>query len=314
MSCGRGDQHVKASILSWLDGDDRPVHFEGSSSASQAEPMTAYSTNESWFESSEIRTPDPTAARAQQRDQSSFRKSQPFIPESHHKAQTVTNRVTEDQAAPVSILTEARQMRLCHDYRTRPYLLPDCVPPCSETFSDDLDDPAGATDVGLLAALSILNDDGICDKWEVDRDTAAFLAAIIAEGKANGSCTPLQDLCRDRRHLKIEEPLLPCDHTLELRQVKSRNVVELDVRHLEPFAVSDEEDEGLPWPTQLQSLPSQMDKEISLERLDVDQQTLEYIRAVTQLPMLNENVMTTESNHVEKVLSATFGIGGADQT
>ena len=101
--------------------------------------------------------------------------------------------------------------------------------------------------VALLAALGALNGVNSYEKWDVDKESAGFLASVVTLGKDDGSPMELRDIHVDFRDLKVMEPLLHCDPDLELQQLRRRNQVNISPRGIAPIPLQEGEGDVFRW-------------------------------------------------------------------
>ncbi|KAI7160171.1 hypothetical protein KC316_g13519 [Hortaea werneckii] len=153
----------------------------------------------------------------------------------------------------------------------------------------DLTDPCG---LSTAALLDMLRNTVTSEKWDVDRESANFLAEVATADRhpctpwdADGSRVPFQDL-------KIMEPLLATDHELDIQRLEARNTVSISTNDIEPVSVDIERDEGLQWPSRYACLPIELHREFASARLDIGKDVVDYLRDIAHpIPMNEREIM-----------------------
>lgn len=106
-------------------------------------------------------------------------------------------------------------------------------------------------------------DGALVEKITVENQTLSFIASTLklaTLGLAEGEKFLSQDFCRSER-LRLEEPLMRDGFVLP----KPKN----DIKDFEPLQVSEENDEGLKWSTQVRSDVREFEKKLRAEKLDM---------------------------------------------
>ncbi|TKA82467.1 hypothetical protein B0A55_02172 [Friedmanniomyces simplex] len=170
------------------------------------------------------------------------------------------------------LLEEARAEGLCHDTLLDYPLASACVPTPPTPLAGDLDEWPGLAPDHKAAAVDLV-DNG--ERWDVDRESAEFLASLLVLGKADVPFLVFEEGCLIFTDLKIDEPILQCHPDVEVRRLRDRNAVKLASCGFKPFALDAEEGESVSWPSANLVLPTEKEKEVASEKLDVDAWLLE---------------------------------------
>lgn len=191
----------------------------------------------------------------------------------------------EDELLP---LEYARYYGLTKDFFLE-HLLPCTQPPSPEHLQADLRDPDSTLNVALLVSLGALEGHTVHGRWDVDKESAKFLASVLAlckeenwqDGSASGGALKLKDL-------KLEEPILVSDPELDLEQLRHRNMITISTDGIEPFKLDENKNEGFSWTPEDLRLPSGKDRSVAHERLDIDHETIEVLKEISTAPCLDE--------------------------
>lgn len=197
-----------------------------------------------------------------------------------------------------SFSEQARSLGLCRDHSLENPLKFTKTQTPSETVQLDFTDPAG---VSTAALLDMLRNTIANEKWDVDRESANFLADVATIDKhpwdprdADGSQMSLRDL-------KIIEPVLTTDHELDMQRLGARNSVTISTNDIEPIPVDVERDEGLQWPSRYVCLPSELEANFASARLDIGKDVVDYLCDIAQPAFVNERVVMDSVLQVDKV-------------
>ncbi|KAK1821229.1 hypothetical protein LTR12_004286 [Friedmanniomyces endolithicus] len=189
--------------------------------------------------------------------------------------------VNEEVAAitALDLLEEARAEGLCHDtFLDHPFASAS-MPTPPRSAADDLDHWPGLTSAHKVAALDLI-DHG--EKWDVDKESAEFLASVIAFGKADDGVLTLKDSSTTFTDLKVDEPILQCDPHVEVQNLKDRNAVKLTTLGLEPFALDKHKGESVYWASTHLQLPTMKDNEVASEKFEVSEDVVTLLREIAQ--------------------------------
>lgn len=198
----------------------------------------------------------------------------------------------DDELAP---LAYARRHGLITSYlHEQPFRAADPAPSPTVVCAD-LEDPESTLNISDIANVKELNGITVSEKWDVDKETATFLASLLALGKDDGpmhsrqNCGPLY-----LRDLRLEEPLLSSDPEVDVWRLKRRKTVAISSDGMRPFELKDEEGESFTWSTSELRAPAEKDELIANEKLDVDRETMEYLKDIMSLgcPADEENMNT----------------------
>ncbi|KAK1037908.1 hypothetical protein LTS16_012526 [Friedmanniomyces endolithicus] len=189
--------------------------------------------------------------------------------------------VDEEAAAmtAVDLLEEARAEGLCHDTCLDHPFASACMPTPPASAADDLDHWPGLTSAHRVAAHDLV-DHG--EKWDVDRESAEFLASLLAFSKADNRVLAFDDSSATFTDLKMDEPILQCDPHVELQMLKDRNAVKLSTQGLELFALDREKGESVYWASTDLHLPMMKDNEVASERFEVSEDVVALLRDIAQ--------------------------------
>lgn len=160
------------------------------------------------------------------------------------------------------------------------YLQEEIQYPASLPFTDaNLADPSGSENVEELVARK-RSEGYFQERWEVDKETATFLALLARDENADKTEDMRYYLPTPLRHLKAEEPVLQCDPATEMRAVLKRNEVHLTSKGMTSFELDANNDESLEWGTTNLALPERMKKELAAEKWHVDNETMAFMKSV----------------------------------
>ncbi|KAK1071858.1 hypothetical protein LTR74_002958 [Friedmanniomyces endolithicus] len=189
--------------------------------------------------------------------------------------------VDEEAAAmtALDLLEEARAEGLCHDTCLDHPFASAFMPTPPASAADDLDHWPGLTSAHRVAAHDLV-DHG--EKWDVDRESAEFLASLLAFSKADNRVLAFDDISATFTDLKMDEPILQCDPHDELQMLKDRNAVKLSTQGLELFALDREKGESVYWASTDLHLPMMKDNEVASERFAVSEDVVALLRDIAQ--------------------------------
>ncbi|KAK4544468.1 hypothetical protein LTR36_004359 [Oleoguttula mirabilis] len=209
---------------------------------------------------------------------------------------------------PMSLLDEARALGLCQNYFTEDPWESACLPTPPETLTADIADPPGVQSIALLVALGALNGAHTYEKWNVDKESAGFLASVLALGRDDSYPVELQDAHVTFSDLKLPEPLLLCDPELELQRLKRRNEVSISAQGVKPFPLNVDKGESFQWaPSELELL-AQKDQLVALEKLEVGRNVICYLRDIANPTALSNSEMIHALVESDVVSSFHFAI------
>jgi len=190
-----------------------------------------------------------------------------------------------------SPIGDAQSISLCEEYMLDNPLTSACIPTPPKTLADDLADPPEVQSIALLAAPGVLNGTNAYEKWDVDRDSAGFLASVLALGRGDGSPRQLEDGYISFSDLKLMEPLLHVDPQLDMQQLKRRNRVTISARGIKEIPLSTGKDKSVEWPPKSLDLLMQMEGKIASDKMEVSKDVMEYLRAIADPPRLSYTEM-----------------------
>lgn len=160
------------------------------------------------------------------------------------------------------------------------YLHEELQYPAPLPFTDaDLADPPDTESVEELVTQK-RSEGYFQERWEVDKETATFLALLARDEKADKTEDMRYYIPTPLRHLKAEEPVLQCDPATEMRAVLKRNEVHLTSKSMTPFELDANNDESLEWGATNLALPERMKKELAAEKWHVDNETMAFMKSV----------------------------------
>jgi len=117
------------------------------------------------------------------------------------------------------------------------------------------------------------------ERLSAGKEGVAFLSSIKADQLGSfelfdGSVPDTHRI----RDLKLEEPLLRSDHTLDMKCFGGWIIPDLRSERLPLEKVDDEEDEGLVWPSRFNELRSDAARRSELEKIAVSKDILLYLK------------------------------------
>jgi len=202
--------------------------------------------------------------------------------EMHDAMQQVEDPSVDEEVVAITaldLLEEARAEGLCHDtFLDHPFASA-CMPTPPGSAADDLDHWPSLTSAHKVAALALIVHG---EKWDVDRESAEFLASVIAFGKADKGVLTLEDCSTTFTDLKVDEPILQCDPHVEVQKLKDRNAVKLTAQDLEPFALDKHKGESIYWASTDLQLPTMKDNEVASEKFEVSEDVVTLLREIAQ--------------------------------
>lgn len=172
-------------------------------------------------------------------------------------------------------LEYARLHGLCKDYMMDYPLASDVIPPVPEDLYHDMEDPSGEAELHAFQAevYASLN-----ERLNVDKETAAFLCSIIAEGKRfEEGPIPVELETARRKWPKLDLPVLATDHDVEMLALRRRSEARLSSKGLEPFQLDPEKDDGMVFPQAEIERKRLLDHELSREKFDISKETMEFL-------------------------------------
>lgn len=185
----------------------------------------------------------------------------------------------EDDMSP---LEYARFHRLTTDYRLNNWrtIIPEPLTP--ESMRAEGQDSTPLISIDEFASLSSTHASHFQEKWDVDRESATFLASIVH------GMNKIESVSSDWRAfrtcgLRLEDALLPTDPVSELSHLKERNIVKLSARGEAPFELDKNKKENSEWTAAELELPTKLDQILAQEKLDVNPEVVEYLRGCYQI-------------------------------
>ena len=163
------------------------------------------------------------------------------------------------------------------------------LPSLPESLHIDLEDPPSTLSIGTLVCTWALNGHTTHERWDVDKESVEFLTSVLALSNKYSEGLDCIHTMKRFGELKVEEATLASDAELDLLKLKRRNVVTITTEDMQPFQLNDERDESLCWPSNLLRLPAETDRDISNEKLEVDLETMEYMKAVAAPHTLSDD-------------------------
>ncbi|KAF2032653.1 hypothetical protein EK21DRAFT_60385 [Setomelanomma holmii] len=203
----------------------------------------------------------------------------------------------------------ARHYGLCTPYDQEALLIGNVLPPCSDTFDQDLLAPSNACITNKVNTL-------IKERLAVNKETAVLLKAVLDSRELPPIEPPSTARWKWVLSLKQEVPVLPTDSDLD--QLTFGSIVVPDFQNMKiPCEVVDEaNDEGFMWPAKYLTYLAQCDAMIKAEKLAVSKDVLLHLQDAVQnsfdpkgLEMLKE-----ESIHYKPVNSLTHKNSDSDDS
>ncbi|KAK3715005.1 structural constituent of nuclear pore [Vermiconidia calcicola] len=164
------------------------------------------------------------------------------------------------------------------------------LPSTPKSADADLADPQATLNLDTLVALGALNGHNCHERWEVDKNAAKFLASAIALGKEYETQDEYGlDEAWSLRDLKTEEPLMSSDPGLELVRLKRRNALIISTEGIPPICLDAWETPS--WTVEELHLPAEKDRNVAHEKLDVDNETMQYLKEIFNIPPEGDDEM-----------------------
>lgn len=216
-----------------------------------------------------------------------------FVSETDQSQETQSGFESEFDDQHLSPRSYARHHRLVEDYaHENPFHL-QCLPSPPESLLSDLVDPSSTVNVEAIVDLSALEDHTAHERWEVDKASVEFIASVVALGREGDAlCNQGSEGMLYIKDLKLVEPVLASDPQLDIIQLKRRNSAVISVKGMEPFELDTENDESIFWSSKYRHLPIEKDETLARERLDVDPETMEYLKEIWNSASVNKDDTT----------------------
>lgn len=195
-------------------------------------------------------------------------------------------------------LEYARYHGLCTDYEMHDPLSSELITCLPEDAFDDPDEVTPEFNADLLKRQV---QDSLNEKLDVDKETATFLLSVLAVGKGDLDLNVGDFIDSRFRPLKLELPLLARDHEVEMAALWRRNEVELTAQGIEPFVLDLGKDEGLVFATSASDDKYRLDRGLENEKLDVERETVGFLRDVKSLAAASEIDHAVEAHEAYKV-------------
>lgn len=195
-------------------------------------------------------------------------------------------------------LEYARYHGLCTDYEKDEPLSSELIPCLPEDAFDDPDEVPPGFDA---ASVKRRVQDNLNEKLDVDKETATFLLSVLAMGKGDLDLNVGDFIDSRFRPMKLELPLLARDHEVEMTALWRRNEVKLTAQGIEPFVLDLEKDEGLVFATSASDDKYRLDRGLENEKLDVERETVGFLRDVKSLAAASEIDHAVEAHEAYKV-------------
>ncbi|EME40659.1 hypothetical protein DOTSEDRAFT_37443 [Dothistroma septosporum NZE10] len=152
---------------------------------------------------------------------------------------------------------------------------------------DYLEQPADLADYASVESqvdTGKLNNDG---RWQIDKEAMAFLNHVVVDTDKDYMELLLNGVQTGLRDLKVEEPVLLIDPQMDMMKIIERSKLRLTAEGLKPHKLNDDKDESLMWPAKYTNLPAQVNKKIDRGRLDLDVETIDYLKEIHEGPNLD---------------------------
>ncbi|KAF2719047.1 hypothetical protein K431DRAFT_348236 [Polychaeton citri CBS 116435] len=156
-----------------------------------------------------------------------------------------------------------------------------CLPSAPLMIPEDLEDMQDLPSIASLYQASLHGKPLMDEKWQVDRDTAEYLASCFAL-LGHSSIPEMSDSSRMMR-LKLEEPLLLEDHDMMMQQTKRRNEVTLHCYSLKHSNSKEANMADFSWSREELAYRNQIDTILEHEKLEVDAECIALLREVDLL-------------------------------
>lgn len=184
----------------------------------------------------------------------------------------------EDDGSPGldTPLEYARLHGLYRDYQMDHPLSGELIPLPPEDFVHDMAEPEDAShlDAVLADVANSLN-----ERLDVNKEAATFLMSILRTCKQDESEHIRVELASlVSKPLKLELPVLSCDHEVEMMTLRRRNEVTLVGKGIEPFELDGEKGEDLNFSAADVDDKRRLDGELQNEKLDIGKETVELFR------------------------------------
>lgn len=165
---------------------------------------------------------------------------------------------------------------LCRDYQMDHPLSSELIPLPPDDFLHVMNEPEDASSLDALLAEvhGSLN-----ERLDVDKEVANFLMSVLRTCKQNEGEHIKVDLASLLpKPLKLELPVLSCDHEVEIMTLRRRNEVTLIGKGIEPFELDEEKGDDLTFSAADLDGKRRLDSKLQNEKLNVDKETVELFR------------------------------------
>ncbi len=205
----------------------------------------------------------------------------------------------DDELTPIEY---AWRYGLIQDYLSQdPFRTVDSLWPHEDACTDNSIDTL-CVDSDMLTGASYAKNPSLHEKWDINKDTAHFLASVLSFGRDEGvEALHELDALLKLRSLKLEDAVLPSDHEIDILRLRWRNRVELCSESMDPMVLAASKGEGLDWSDEELNLRIIVIECTENEKLEVDVETMQYIRGVMELVSFDNDEVMRTALHCEAV-------------
>jgi len=207
---------------------------------------------------------------------------------------TIDSDASEWQEERILQLSQLQSHGLCDSFRVESLLDSSWDPALpSSPSAGDVPEPY------LDSVMAFVNGTEPFEKWQIDRDSAMFLAAALALGNFGDvliESSKLNDEQLSFSDLKVMEPVIYCDPELELQRLRRKNMMKFSEIRIKAIELNVEDDESIQWPPTTLSVPAEIDGAIANEKYEVDCRVREYLHEIVEpdTPETIHNLLESE--------------------
>nr|POE72202.1 hypothetical protein CFP56_12078 [Quercus suber] len=205
------------------------------------------------------------------------------LPDKHIRNLQYTSDDGLTQDIVLSTSEEEHSDGLANNYFAKNPLMSRLIPhTLDEAGYGPFDDFHSSTASTATSGTSTSDSNCLQERWNVDKDAAAYLSTILAFSGATNE-EDLIVLAQTRyQDIKMDVPLLAYDPELELRHIRRRNVARLSTTGMSLYHLDTEADESIQWPKRYNSCQLNMDQQIANERLLIAKDAVELLNSILQ--------------------------------
>lgn len=153
----------------------------------------------------------------------------------------------------------------------------------ADNIEESIVDPNGSLPVDIEGAWSVVQEK-VREKLHIDSSVARLLSEVLRP-KPRSECRSDSHLPNFRlvQELKLELPLLPTDHEMDMRRLVPKEGLEDLYQELSLITLDDEGDEGLAFPSFYDDMVTEVREQAMHEKLASTRGALRYIEYIMEI-------------------------------